>query len=100
MPTENKTADALPTLATGAALDASTWNDFLERLRYHCNGAGVSGTTLQPRFSPCRPSESITATRSTTRKVELSVWRIDAGSARKNTRTISTTRSALKSTKR
>lgn len=41
MPTENKTAEPLPTLATGAALDASTWTDFVERLRYHCNGAGV-----------------------------------------------------------
>lgn len=42
MPTENKTAEPLPTLATGAALDASTWTDFVERLRYHCNGAGVN----------------------------------------------------------
>jgi hypothetical protein len=41
MPTENKPAEPLPSLATGAALDASTWNDFVERLRYHCNGAGV-----------------------------------------------------------
>ncbi|MGS0546650.1 hypothetical protein ACU8WE_29460 [Pseudomonas parakoreensis] len=41
MPTENKPAEPLPTLATGAALDASTWTDFVERLRYHCNGAGV-----------------------------------------------------------
>ncbi|KAA0994832.1 hypothetical protein FQ192_11965 [Pseudomonas sp. ANT_J12] len=41
MPTENKPAEPLPTLATGAALDASTWTDFVERLRHHCNGAGV-----------------------------------------------------------
>jgi hypothetical protein len=41
MPTENQKAEPLPTLATGAALDASTWTDFVERLRYHCNGAGV-----------------------------------------------------------
>lgn len=41
MPTENKPAEPLPTLATGAALDATTWTDFVERLRYHCNGAGV-----------------------------------------------------------
>ena len=41
MPTANKPAEPLPSLATGAALDASTWTDFVERLRYHCNGAGV-----------------------------------------------------------
>lgn len=41
MPTENKPAEPLPTLAAGAALDSSTWTDFVERLRYHCNGAGV-----------------------------------------------------------
>jgi hypothetical protein len=41
MPTENQKAEPLPTLATGAELDASTWTDFVERLRYHCNGAGV-----------------------------------------------------------
>lgn len=41
MPTENQQAERLPSLATGAALDASTWNEFVERLRYHCNGAGV-----------------------------------------------------------
>jgi hypothetical protein len=40
MPTENQKAEPLPTLATGAELDASTWTDFVERLRYHCNGAG------------------------------------------------------------
>ncbi|ANI54387.1 hypothetical protein [Pseudomonas sp. DR 5-09] len=28
-------------MATGDALDASTWYDFVERLLYHCNGAGV-----------------------------------------------------------
>ncbi|BBP60415.1 hypothetical protein [Pseudomonas sp. St316] len=41
MPTENEPAEPLPTLANGAALEASTWIDFVERLRYHCNGAGV-----------------------------------------------------------
>jgi len=41
MPTENKPAEPLPSLATGAALDSSTRTDFVERLRYHCNGAGV-----------------------------------------------------------
>jgi hypothetical protein len=41
MPTENQKAEPLPTLATGAELDASTWTDFVERRRYHCNGAGV-----------------------------------------------------------
>jgi hypothetical protein len=41
MPTENKPAEPLPSLATGADLDAATWTDFLERLRYDCNGAGV-----------------------------------------------------------
>lgn len=41
MSTENKPAEPLPSLAAGAALDASTWTDFVERLRYHCNGAGV-----------------------------------------------------------
>jgi len=28
-------------LATGADLDAATWGDLVQRLRYHCNGAGV-----------------------------------------------------------
>jgi hypothetical protein len=41
MPTENKPAEPLPSLATGAALDAATWTDFVERLRHDCNGAGV-----------------------------------------------------------
>jgi len=42
MPTENKPAEPLPTLATGAALDASTWTDFVQRLRYDCNGERVN----------------------------------------------------------
>ena len=37
MPTENK----LPSLATGSDLSASTWADFVTRLRHDCNGAGV-----------------------------------------------------------
>ncbi|MEB2514835.1 hypothetical protein SOP85_05215 [Pseudomonas sp. YuFO20] len=41
MPTENKPAEQLPSLATGADLDAATWTDFVERLRHDCNGAGV-----------------------------------------------------------
>jgi hypothetical protein len=41
MPTENKTAEPLPSLATGAKLDPSTWADFAQRLRYDCVGAGV-----------------------------------------------------------
>jgi hypothetical protein len=41
MPTENKTAEPLPNLATGAKLDPSTWADFVQRLRYDCVGAGV-----------------------------------------------------------
>lgn len=41
MPTENKPAEPQPSLATGAALDSATWTDFVERLRYDCNGAGV-----------------------------------------------------------
>jgi hypothetical protein len=41
MPTENKPAEQLPSLATGANLDAATWTDFVQRLRYDCNGAGV-----------------------------------------------------------
>lgn len=41
MPTENKPADPLPSLANGANLDAATWADFVERLRHDCNGAGV-----------------------------------------------------------
>lgn len=41
MPTENKPAELFPSLATGSALDASTWTDFVERLSYDCNGAGV-----------------------------------------------------------
>ena len=42
MPTENKPAESLPTLATGAALDASTWTDFVQRLRYDCKGERVN----------------------------------------------------------
>lgn len=41
MPTENNPAEPLPSLATGAELNPATWADFVERLRYHCNGAGV-----------------------------------------------------------
>jgi hypothetical protein len=41
MPTENKTAEPLPSLATGAKLDPSTWADFVQRLRYDCVDAGV-----------------------------------------------------------
>ncbi|UVK96500.1 hypothetical protein [Pseudomonas sp. B21-048] len=41
MPTENKIAEPAPSLATGHNLDAATWADFVQRLRYHCNGAGV-----------------------------------------------------------
>jgi hypothetical protein len=41
MPTENKPAEPIPSLATGANLDAATWTDFVQRLRYDCNGAGV-----------------------------------------------------------
>jgi hypothetical protein len=41
MPTENKPAEPLPSLANGANLDATTWADFVERLRHDCNGAGV-----------------------------------------------------------
>jgi hypothetical protein len=41
MPTENKPAEPLPSLATGADLDAATWNDFVERLRHDCNRAGA-----------------------------------------------------------
>lgn len=41
MPTENNPAEPLPSLAAGAALDSATWTNFVERLRYDCNGAGV-----------------------------------------------------------
>ncbi|MGE8185913.1 hypothetical protein [Pseudomonas sp. NPDC086278] len=41
MPTENKPDEPLPSLATGAELNTATWTDFVERLRYDCNGAGV-----------------------------------------------------------
>lgn len=41
MPTENKPAEPLPSLATGADLNPATWADFVERLRHDCNGAGV-----------------------------------------------------------
>ena len=30
------------TLATGAEFNESTWNDFSERLKFHCRGKGVS----------------------------------------------------------
>ncbi|AZO90986.1 hypothetical protein BOO88_19510 [Stutzerimonas stutzeri] len=41
MPTENKPTEPLPSLATGADLDAATWTDFVERLHHDGNGAGV-----------------------------------------------------------
>ena len=41
MPTENKPAEPAPSLATGHALNESTWADFVQRLRHDCNGAGV-----------------------------------------------------------
>ncbi|MGX0890934.1 hypothetical protein AB7M22_002942 [Pseudomonas sp. ADAK2 TE3594] len=31
MPTENKTTEPLPSLATGAKFDSSTWADFVQR---------------------------------------------------------------------
>ncbi|MNQ98781.1 hypothetical protein D3C85_1144890 [compost metagenome] len=31
----------MPSLATGADLNPATWAEFVERLRYDCNGAGV-----------------------------------------------------------
>jgi hypothetical protein len=41
MPTENKIAEPVRSLAIGHNLDAATWADFVERLRHDCNGAGV-----------------------------------------------------------
>ncbi|MCK8685310.1 hypothetical protein [Pseudomonas umsongensis] len=41
MPTENKPAEPAPSLATGHELNAATWADFVQRLRYDCNEAGV-----------------------------------------------------------
>lgn len=41
MPTENQTPESIPSLATGQALNAATWADFVQRLRYDCNGEGV-----------------------------------------------------------
>ena len=38
MPTENKIPEPAPSLATGHALDAATWADFVQRLRYDCDG--------------------------------------------------------------
>lgn len=41
MPTENKFAEPAPSLATGHHLDAATWADFVQRLRYDCKGKRV-----------------------------------------------------------
>ncbi|MEN5313383.1 hypothetical protein [Pseudomonas koreensis] len=41
MPTENKIAEPAPNLATGHHLDAATWADFVQRLRYDCKGKRV-----------------------------------------------------------
>ena len=41
MPTENKLAEPLPSLATGHPLTPDTWADFFQRLRHDCVGAGV-----------------------------------------------------------
>ena len=41
MPTENKIAEPAPSLATGHYLDAATWADFVQRLRYDCKGKRV-----------------------------------------------------------
>ncbi|MBD9600038.1 hypothetical protein IB252_09500 [Pseudomonas sp. PDM10] len=41
MPTENNTAEPAPSLATGHYLDAATWADFVQRLRYDCKGNRV-----------------------------------------------------------
>ena len=41
MPTENKPAQPLPSLATGHPLNAATWTDFVQRLKHDCVGAGV-----------------------------------------------------------
>jgi hypothetical protein len=41
MPTENKIAEPVSSLATGHDLSAATWTDFLQRLRHDCVGAGV-----------------------------------------------------------
>ena len=48
MPTENQTAEQLPSLATGDALDASTWTDF----DITAKAPALSGTTLPQRFLP------------------------------------------------
>jgi hypothetical protein len=42
MPTENKIAEPAPSLATGHNLDAATWTDFVQRLRYDCIGPRVA----------------------------------------------------------
>ena len=42
MPTENKPVEPLPTLATDAEFDASTWTDFVQRLRYDCKDERVN----------------------------------------------------------
>lgn len=41
MPTENKPAEPLPSLATGHPLTPDTWTDFVKRLKHDCVGAGV-----------------------------------------------------------
>ena len=46
MPTENQTAEQLPSLATGDALDASTWTDF----DITAKAPALNGTTLPQRF--------------------------------------------------
>ena len=38
MPIENQTPEPVPSLATGHALNAATWADFVQRLRYDCKG--------------------------------------------------------------
>ncbi|CAI1766309.1 Uncharacterised protein [Serratia fonticola] len=40
-----------PSLATGANLNAETWADFVQRLKYHCQGEGVNDhCTAAPIF--------------------------------------------------
>jgi hypothetical protein len=41
MPTENKPAEPIPSLATGHPLTPDTWTDFVKRLKHDCVGAGV-----------------------------------------------------------
>ena len=41
MPIEKQTPEPVPSLATGHALNAATWADFVQRLRYDCKGERV-----------------------------------------------------------